>query len=295
MKKIIKKITCTALAAVSVFACGATFTACETSHPEVEMKIEFNGESYTLDYKLYRKVAPATVEHFLFLAGNGYYDGLCVHDYATSANRLYTGAYSVTSAAETELIYKPYYEEIKKYSNIASFPHSVWLDSERNTPSYTLKGEFEDNGFGVESGALKETFGSLTMYYYGSEDGDLSDTRVQVVRACEEGKFDSLAYKYNHATSMFFISLSTTSKVNNSYCTFATLEKKSTDDLENLQEAIADYIEDNYGDDSDEDFTTQVSEKVFEDDAIFGETEEEKAFSVPKAPIVIRQVKVTKY
>ena len=68
MKKTLKKITCGILAAVSVFGCAATLTACETSHPEVEMKVEFNGETYTLDYKLYRELAPQTVKHFLWFA-----------------------------------------------------------------------------------------------------------------------------------------------------------------------------------------------------------------------------------
>ena len=77
-KKTLKKITCTALAFASVFACAATATACETARPQVEMKIEFNGETYTLEYELYRKIAPTTVSHFIWLADNGYYDGLCV-------------------------------------------------------------------------------------------------------------------------------------------------------------------------------------------------------------------------
>ena len=101
MKKTLKKITCGILAAVSVFGCAATLTACETSHPEVEMKVEFNGETYTLDYKLYRELAPQTVKHFLWLADNGYYDGLCVHDYSQNDYlRLYTGAYSVAEAED---------------------------------------------------------------------------------------------------------------------------------------------------------------------------------------------------
>ena len=65
--KPLKKIMCAALAGVSVFASVAMFSSCTTSHPEVEMKLSFNDKSYTLQYKLYRKIAPSTVQHFLCL------------------------------------------------------------------------------------------------------------------------------------------------------------------------------------------------------------------------------------
>lgn len=76
-----KKLMSAALIGVSVFASATLFSACTTSHPEVEMKLSFNGSTYTLEYKLYRKIAPSTVQHFLELVEKGYYDGLCIHDY----------------------------------------------------------------------------------------------------------------------------------------------------------------------------------------------------------------------
>ena len=91
--KPLKKIMCAALAGVSVFASVAMFSSCTTSHPEVEMKLSFNDKSYTLQYKLYRKIAPSTVQHFLELVENGYYDGLCIHNYDAGTSRLYTGGY----------------------------------------------------------------------------------------------------------------------------------------------------------------------------------------------------------
>ncbi len=293
MNKTMKKITCGVLATVSMLGCAATLTACETSYPEVKMQIEFNDETYTLNYKLNRKVAPETVNHFLWLAGNGYYDGLCIHDYDVSVNRMYTGAY--TFSENNDLAYKKYFEEIATYGNYKDFPHSVWMDSEKANPAYTLRGEFGNNDFRVESGALDETFGSLTMYYYDvSSYETAANTKIYVTNPNDKAELRRRDYKYNHTTSMFYISLSTATKSNNGYCTFATLNEKGQDVLEDLQAAIADYIEDNYGENESE-FTTSVTETVLTDDALFGDYAINKTFKAPNEPIVIKSVKVTKY
>lgn len=282
LKNTLKKCICGALAMVSVAACASTFTACETSHPELEMKVEFNGKAYTLEYKLYRKLAPATVEHFLYLAENGYYDGLCVHDYDEDA--LYTGAYTLE---DSELEYKDYYAFVKDASRAASFPHSVWENKEQDMPTYTLKGEFEDNKFSVKSGALKQSFGSLTMYYH-----DKSTTQ-KVYVAGSDGKDTYLRdYEYNSVTSMFYISLSTTQTKNDEYCTFATL--KDADALNDLQKAIEKYITNNYSDDE-SDFVEETNMRIDADDAFVGEMTSYKTFNVPKQSIVITSVKVKKY
>ena len=131
MKKIMKKALCTLLAAVSVIGCATSLTACETANPEVEITVDFNGKPYEMKYVLYRNTAPQTVKHFLWLAGNGYYDGLCVHDYSQSDYlRMYTGAYAATDAEDDAdgLVYKKYYETIKSYSNYGKFPVSVWME-----------------------------------------------------------------------------------------------------------------------------------------------------------------------
>ena len=114
MKKTMKKVIGAALASACVFASATTFAGCTTSHPEVQMKIEFNNKTYTLEYKLYRKIAPATVQHFMDLVDANYYDGLCVHDYQT--NRWYTGGYEY-DADNTEvyggLVEKNYFDAVK--------------------------------------------------------------------------------------------------------------------------------------------------------------------------------------
>lgn len=289
-KKAMKRITCGALALASVVACGSTLAACETSHPEVEMVIEFGGETYTLEYKLYRKVAPTTVNHFIWLAENGYYDGVCVHDYDADNLKMYTGAYTVAEDEDDAdgLAYKDYYSFVENSSEYGNFPHSVWRDEEKTIPLHTLYGEFESNKVTVQSGALKESFGTLTMYYH-------SKTTIERVYGkrvdSESGDVSKRDYKYNSATSMFYISLVGSETTTNDYCTFAKLDEGSVAVLEELEDAINSYV----GEEESDEFTTQRSVRVDEDDAIVGETVKEVTFDVPNDPIVIKSVKVTKY
>lgn len=287
-KKTMKKILCGALAVTSVVACMGTMTACETNHPEVEMKIEFAGETYKLEYKLYRKVAPNTVNHFIWLAENGYYNELCVHNYVEDS-KLYTGAYSAATDEDDDdgLVYKDYFafaEKTKKY------PHSVWMDREKTMPTYTLYGEFQNNDFQVKNNPVKESFGSLSMYYHAFD----TSARVYALRAdSDDGAVSGREYRYNCATSMFYINLSNSNTVNKAYATFAMLDKDSKDDLKDLQEAIKEYAEKNYGDE-DESFVKSVSVNVSEHDNVIDETVS-VSYKVPQTAIVIKSVKVTKY
>ena len=282
LKKMMKKITCGILALSACFAC-ATFSACETSKPKVEMEIEFNGETYTLEYILYRKVAPATVNHFLALVENGYYDGLCAHDY--SDDKMYIGSYSY---AEDNLVYKKYYDVVKGYEN---FPVSVWTDKSKSEATYTLYGEFFDNAdFTVENGALSQTFGSLTMYY----SDKVSDDTVAIERHNGEG-MALRQYKYNSATSQFFISVDTETNSDSSYCTFATLDEDSGSVLAELQVDILSYVSGVYGDDGMDDFAPEKEMTIDEDDKFIGERDNVATYHVPVKPIVIKKMKVNKY
>lgn len=273
MFKKMKRMICSILAIVGVTACTATFSACETANPEVEMKISFNGKTYTLNYDLYRKITPTTVNHFLALVENGYYDGLCIHDYSSTS--LKTGVYTYENE---ELKYKDYFTTVEKY-----IPQSVWLDKDKTRPTYTLYGEFEDNDFSVENGALKEEFGALVMCYESNND----DTQVYIAR--NSGGVATRAYEYNSATSQFYISLATDTKSVKDKAVFATLDQESKDDLESLQAAIVAFIESEYDDEND--FTTDKYGEI--SDPIDGETEEE--YSVPNTPIVIEKITVKKY
>ena len=288
MKKTMKKVIGAALASACVFASAMTFAGCTTSHPEVQMKIEFNNKTYTLEYKLYRKIAPATVQHFMDLVDAKYYDGLCVHDYQT--NRWYTGGYEY-DADNTEvyggLVEKNYFDAVKTIK----LNKTVWYDKDKTSPAYTLKGEFSSNGFQVKAGALRQTFGSLTMYYTAKED-----VTAKVYAKRSDGKGEDLAeYQYNSATSLFYIHVaSNTSAASASYCTFASLQGESKDDLQALLDAVSDYVADKQDGDDEyrfaktvEDVPCDAGDKYIED----GET----TYAVPQAPIVIKSVKVTKY
>ena len=289
-----KRLICGVLAATSMAACVVTSTACETNTPKVEMQLSFNGETYVLDYTLYRELAPTTVKHFLALAENGYYDGLCVHSYEESLDRMQTGAYSYTDAADDSdgLVYKNYYETVKGYQN---FPVSVWMDVDKTNPTYTLYGEFEDNNFKVESGSLRQTYGSLTMYYTNKTTEDR--VYVPYLKEEKEGEVARRAYKYNSATSMFYISLSNSSTRNNDYCTFAELEEESEDVLKDFEEALKAYIKENYEteEDSSASFTTKYTVTVDEDDAIVGDGKNTATYYVPAKPIVIEKITVKGY
>ena len=294
-----KKIICNTLAVLSASACLGLATACETAHPEVEMTITFNGQDYVLEYELYRNIAPSTVNHFLWLVDNDYYNGLCVHNYDASALKMYTGAYTTEKAEDDtyELKYKEYFTEIAKFENYADFPVSVYKDLAAQTPLYTLAGEFDANGFTVENGAKKQSYGALTMYY--NEKGTKAKAYVPYQNEDKKGEVATREYKYNSATSEFFISLATTETTNTKYCTFATLKEDSVEVLQDLQDAIADYIEDTYtveeGESLVAEFTTKQSVKVDTDDAIVGGNGKTVSYLVPNQPIVIKEITTTKY
>ena len=279
----LKKIISCALALSATVGCMGLLTACETSHPKVEMTVSFEGETYELEYKLYRKVAPATVKHFLYLADNGYYNGLCVHNYDNS--RMYTGGYKYdanVSDVDGGLVYQKYYDIVKEYGD---FPFTVYQTSSKNDKLYTLYGEFADNDFKVENGAKKESFGSLSMFYTKKTE----DASVYIEHP-EAGGSKNRSYKNNSATSQFFISLTESEKTNNGYCTFATIDEDSVDELKDLKAAIEAYVAE------DSDNSKKVSVKVDEDEVYLGEDYSSfETYTVLSSPIVIKEVKVKKF
>ena len=288
MKKTMKKLISGTLALACVVACMGTMTACETSKPEFTMTLSFNGETYEMDYYLNRKVAPATTNHFIWLAENGYYDGLCVHNYTSS--RMYAGAFeAATDANDSDgLVERNYFDFVKNSPKLSAFPHSVWEDKEQTLPLYTLRGEFKNNSFEVKSGALNPGFGALTMYYVDNSSSD----DVYVEYASQEG-MATRQYQYNSATSLFYLSLDT-SVAQSGYCTFALLQDGEDKELKELQEDIADYIEEQYGEETSE-FTTSQSVTFGEGDMLLDNFEKSVTCSVPKAAIVIESIKITKY
>lgn len=293
MMKGMKKIVCAGLSLATLVGGALAFGGCTTNHPEVEMEIAFNGKTYTLEYKLYRKKAPNTVNHFLALAENGYYDGLCVHDYDDA--QWCAGGYSYDESKETDggLVYKDYFSIVSAYEN-KDFV-SVWKDSGKATPTYTLYGEFSGNGMKMDKGDfLSRSFGSLSMIYE-SKGEDAADYRVYVERVDGDG-MRSMQYEKNSATSMFAINI-TGSGTDSNHCTFATLDEDSEDELNDLKDAIEAYIEANYSDtDEDaEEFTERIELEYGVGDPFISEAELTVKYDVPRMPIIIKSVTVTKY
>ena len=288
MKKTLKRALCTILAGTGIVASLTMFSACTTNRPQVEIHISFNGESYTLAYRLYRKLAPSTVQHFIELAENGYYDGLCVHDYQADS-RMYTGGYTYDAnvSADGGLVEKDYFGTVSGWN----LTQTVWRDEERTQPLNTVYGEFEANGFEVESGAIRETYGSLTMYYTPKQTSEF----VYVQRADGNG-YDAKNYQYNSANALFYISLSTSSTTNTAYCTFGELEEDSESVLDDLKEAIAAYVEDEY-DGETADFAPETEVIVDENDPVedVSGAKETQEYAVPREPIIITSVEVVRY
>lgn len=277
-----KKIVCSVLAVATTMACAGTLTACETDTPEVELTLSFNKKTYTLSYELNRKITPKTVNHFLALVDNHYYDDMCIHDYTEA--KWYTGAYKMDTPGELEYV-NYFTDKVKSY-----IPKSVWRDDKKTMPTYTLYGEFSANKFEVSSGFKKESFGSLVMYYT-AKDVDLS---VSIEK--NDGKGMAIRnYTENSATSQFYISMSSTATTNSKYCVFATLDSGSVSTLKSLQSAIADYIDEHYNEEGGETFTKQVEMTIDQNDETLGDYENEDTFDVPNEPIKIETIKVTKY
>ncbi|MBQ9714209.1 MAG: peptidylprolyl isomerase [Clostridia bacterium] len=288
LKKIVKKITLGTLALTCVFGCIGTFTACDEGNPEAKITLEFLGEEYTMTYELHEDKTPKTVEHFMWLVENNYYDGMCIHDYQDSNGKWYTGAYKFD---EGRLDFEEYRQFILNSEDPSSFPHSVWEDEKQETPLYTLFGEFANNNYYVgnksNSGAINPKFGSLSMYY---NDKSNVETQIPKIWVEQDGEIVRRAYNENSATSMFCIWLKSAS-VQSSYCTFATLTG-GAGDLEDLQAAIAEYVEDlSEG----ETFTTKTKMQKDPEDRFIGSQNLTVEYSVPNEPIIIKSAWISKY
>ena len=281
-KNIMKKTLCLAIAVTSACVSLATMTACETSHPKVEMVLEFNNETYTLEYNLNRNLTPATVKHFLELVDVNFYDGICIHDYKDTD--WYTGVYEYKEEDST-LSYKSYIEAVRKIEEKGTFAYTVWGDAQKEDPTYTLYGEFKDNNFRTENGSVSNGFGSLTMRYM--DKGDDADISVFCQHA--NGKESWKDYGYNSATSMFSINVSTSKTPYTEYCTFAELDEDSVEVLQDLKSAISDYM----GEENLDEFTIETETVINVEDKYAQETEGK--FKTPVKPIKIQTMKVTKW
>lgn len=294
-KKIGRVLCAVALTGIALTA--PALAACNTDHPEAKITVEFEGVSYVLEYKMYRNMYPQTVQHFIELADNGFYNDTIIHNYQTSY--WYGGGYGYSET--DELSYKEAYAEgkeglldyldavskEKEYSVLADpaagkITPSVYLDYQNGqyvNPLNTLIGEFSNNQHKIENGALKGSYGALRMYY--SAKSDVKD----YVRLDKQGSPDGVMgeYRYNSATSLFSIQVGSSTSSDSSYCIFATI--KDTESLDNLRKAVTDSSIS----------TTETNLYVDNYDEFLDANSNEATYRVANKAIIIRSVEITKY
>ena len=91
-----------ALAAASLLGCTLMFSGCESKNPEISVNIEFNGEEYSLTYKLHRDLYSQTVAHYIELIDKDFFDGTVVHDF--QSNRMVAGGYTYTDLENGDVL-----------------------------------------------------------------------------------------------------------------------------------------------------------------------------------------------
>ena len=299
MKKLHRILSIASAAALSV-AAFAMFTACDSAEPQVTITYTFLGEDYEGEYKLSRKGAPQTVQHFIELADAGYYDGTCIHHYVDSAF-LYGGGYVYNEATGT-ITEKNYYEEVKGL-NLTQTVYTLGENGQRGQPLYTVRGEFENNGVEGNTKTLTHQQGALAMFY--TEKGN-SSVRVGTIRAdggsenegdeYQEGDY----YKYNCATSMFytFTGAGTRPELDQYYTVFGRTTDFSK--MQDLLDAIRDYIDTLGSADAFVDSGRYYINEHDPYDAVTGSTtfsgeNISSTYDVPVEPIIVKSVEVTKY
>lgn len=302
-------------ALAGAIAVSASLSACavKTSHPRAKISISFNEVTYDIEYTLYRNMYPQTVRHFIELADAGFYDNTVIHDYRSNdwgagaysyngAELDYSSSYSNNSMGEyleENSKEKEYYSLFRQDKLTPTVYTKISYDEkgnekvERENALPTLIGEFSQNQHTIESGALTASYGSLKMFYF-----DKSAAKKKVAIQNSFGEIMEHDYQYNCATSLFTMQVGNTSAYNASnYCVFAKLSSNDARNrLEDLTEAISDYIEDELGG-SNSKFSSSVTTKVENEDtfATDGGREIETSFTATSMPIIIKSVKITKY
>ncbi len=317
VKRFVKTFILGVLALAFVLMASTFIAGCriETKHPEVKVTVTFDDEDYTMKFKLYRNMYPQTVRHFIELASSGFYDNTIIHDYVDSDSWIgggynYNGldedggatSYEDAIANDTisdyldinckEQEYNDLYDAGELTACVFSAADNVKYKASSGTEDTlrSVMGEFSNNiGQEIENGALSASYGTLKMFYYPLESMQhvfVTPNKKQVIEAL---------YRYNSATSLFMIQTSSTSTYSASY--YATFGKiKDTDDLDDLLDAIDDYLDDNYTDE--DDFYEEANVEVNNIDTFDKEDVDngiQTTFTLTRKPIIIKQVKVTKY
>lgn len=278
-----------ALAAASLLGCTLMFSGCESKNPEISVNIEFNGEEYSLTYKLHRDLYSQTVAHYIELIDKDFFDGTVVHDF--QSNRMVAGGYTYTDLENGDVLDDLTaldYDGATKDAdgNVTLENITVWKDADRNEATNRLHGETSVNGFSVSEGGLNNKFGVLGTYSYVPTG---EKTNVTFKQSSKDDYGHSEYYK-NSTTSMFYIYTSTSSSTDRNYCVFGELaDDESKQVLEDLLDAIDDYQSDN-----ELDSFTEEHEVTIRDEFVSGGSYE-ATFDVPAAKVVITSVEVNKY
>lgn len=306
-KRIKNAVLAAALASVVAISGAASACTVKTSHPRAKITISFNEKTYDLEYTLYRNMYPQTVQHFIELADAGFYNDTIIHDYRS--NDWIGGGYGYESSQYTENSKSEYLEDNSKENAYYDlFKGGVLSPSVYKQITYdkngkevvspddalaTLIGEFSENDHKIENGALTASYGTLKMFYY-----DKGDSNQQVTLENSFGQILVHDYKYNCATSLFSIQVNNSSSFSVSkYCVFAQLkDDKAKGVLDDLRDAISDYISDELGGSTSK-FTSTVNTKVDNEDTFAedGGREIETSFTMTSMPIIIKTVSITKY
>lgn len=311
MTKFLKRLLLIVVSLVVICA-AAILSACgESDHPRAEITFSFNNKTYTVEYTLYRNMYPQTVRHFIELADAGFYNDTLIHDY--TGTDWYGGGYSYDKAEATDYTSaftgnsladylglnskeQAYYDLFANGKLSPSVYKTTRMDGKREYVDRedalpTLIGEFSENGHEIKQGALSASFGTLKMFYYSK------DKKICTMVA-HDGNFYTSDYKYNAATSIFAIQVSSTSSLSvTGYATFAELRNdNAADTLRALQDDISDYITDNLNN-STSDFTKSAKVNVDNLDTFApeGSSGIERSFTLPRVPLIIKSVKITKY
>ena len=289
----IAKLFSILVAAAVLFTCTLMFAACESKYPEIEMKISFNGETYTLTYKLYRNAYEQTVEHYLELIDMGYFDNTVIHDYQD--DRMVGGGYTyedIENGDITEdLTALDYDAATLNEDGSVKIPVSVWKDSARTQPTNRLYGEISNsNGFSLDNfSGLSNTTGAIGTYSYTNKN----ETQTVYTKRPSGTEVAGQYYK-NSVTSMFYLATGSSAASDSSFCVFGELANSdSVTAFSDLTTAISDYI--TAQQESDDSYIfTETFEMTIEDD-MASENPYDVTFNVPKVKIVITSVEVTKY
>lgn len=287
------KLVSVLVAAMLVLAVAFAFVGCETKRPEISVRISFNGNTYELEYELYRNMYPQTVAHYLELIDMDYFNGTVIHDFRS--DRMVGGGYYYDGEDVVDDLAEKDYDAATKDAdgNVTLQNVSVWADEAKETAYNTLYGEFESNGFSIENNGLTNALGAIGTYYYTPRD---TSQRVYV-QLNSDNAMDTRPYCYNSVTSMFYL-YTGTSGTDTNYCTFGLL--KDSGDQETFQQLLDDIEEYtletlNGGDEEGtEEFTTE-SQMLIEDEYWIEDSYEDVTFLIPRAKIVIEEIRVLKY